>query len=90
MTAVANAAFADSEELIVELCRTPFFGSPPGASSIGSSAPTWDAADRDADTLHDSRHLSASVDPSTATVAIDGVFDPLGGEVFKTELDRHL
>jgi hypothetical protein len=45
------------------------------------------AADNDADTDHASRHLSASVTWRGA-LAIDGVLDPIGGETFKTELDR--
>ena len=82
-----NAAFTDAEELLVNLCRTPFFGVAARGIEYWKQCADLDAADRDADTLHQSRHLSASV-TWNGTVAIDGILDPLGGETFKTELDR--
>ena len=72
---------------MVNLCRTPFFGVAARGIDYWKQCADLDAADRDADTLHASRHLSASV-TFNGTVAVDGVLDPLGGEVFKTELDR--
>jgi hypothetical protein len=82
-----NADFTDSEELLVNLCRTPFFRVANQGINYWKLGADLAAADRDADTLHESRHLSASV-TFQGTVAIDGVLDPLGGEVIKTELDR--
>ena len=82
-----NAAFTDAEELLVNLCRTPFFGVAARGIEYWKQCADVDAADRDADTVQASRHLSASV-TFQGTVAVDGVLDPLGGEVFKTELDR--
>jgi hypothetical protein len=82
-----HAEFADSEELLVDLCRTPFFRVAHQSIEHWKLRADLAAADRDADTLHHSRHLSASVTFQGA-VAIDGVLDPLGGEIFKTELDR--
>jgi hypothetical protein len=82
-----NAEFTESEELLVNLCRTPFFGVASRGIAYWKLGADLDAADRDADTLHAARHLSASV-TFQGTVAIDGVLDPVGGEIFKTELDR--
>ena len=82
-----NAEFTDAEELLVNLCRTPFFGVAARGIEYWKQGADLDAADRDADTLRQSRHLSASV-TWKGTVAIDGVLDPLGGQTFKTELDR--
>ena len=74
-------------ELLVNLCRTPFFAVAARGIDYWKQCADFDAADRDADTVRAGRHLSASVTFNGA-VAIDGVLDPLGGEVFKTELDR--
>jgi hypothetical protein len=82
-----NAAFVDAEEMLVDLCRTPFFGVAGRGIDYWKQQADLDAADRDADTVRESRHLSASV-TFHGTVVIDGVLDPLGGETFKTELDR--
>jgi hypothetical protein len=82
-----NAEFTESEELLVNLCRTPFFGVAARGIEYWKQCADLDAADRDADSVHAARHLSASVTFQGA-VAVDGVLDPLGGEVFKTELDR--
>jgi hypothetical protein len=82
-----NADFAESEELLVNLCRTPFFGVAARGIDYWKQCADRVAADGDADTLHASRRLSASA-TWKGTVAVDGVLDPLGGEAFKTELDR--
>jgi Domain of unknown function (DUF222) len=82
-----NADFADSEERLVNLCRTPFYGVAYRGIEYWKQCADLDAADRGADSLHQSRRLSAST-TWRGTVAIDGMLDPLGGEIFKTELDR--
>ena len=82
-----NADFAESEEFLVNLCRTPFYGVAQRGIEYWKQYADLDAADGDAYTLHQSRHLSASV-TFNGRVAIDGILDPLGGEIFKTELDR--
>ena len=82
-----NNTFADSEAVLVNLCRTPFYGVAYRGIEYWKQCADLDAADRDADTVHKSRRLSASV-TWRGTVAIDGLLDPLGGEIFKTELDR--
>jgi Domain of unknown function (DUF222) len=82
-----NADFVDSEELLVNLCRTPFFGVAHRGIEYWKQCADRDAADRDADSVRASRHLSASV-TWRGMVAIDGLLDPVGGEIFKTELDR--
>ena len=82
-----HANFNESEEFLVTLCRTPFFTVAQRGIDYWKLCADLDAADRDADTVHAGRHLSASV-TFNGTVAIDGVLDPLGGEVLKTELDR--
>jgi hypothetical protein len=69
------------------LCRTRFFGVAARGIEYWKQGADLDAADRDADSVRAGRHLSASV-TFQGTVAIDGVLDPVGGEVFKTELDR--
>ena len=82
-----NAEFSDSEELLVNLCRTPFFRVAFQGVEYWKQCADMDAADRDADTVRQSRHLSASI-TWRGTVAVDGVLDPVGGEIFKSELDR--
>ena len=82
-----NAEFTDAEELLVNVCRTPFFQVAHRGIEYWKQCADRDAADRDADTVHQSRHLSAST-TWHGKVAIDGLLDPVGGEIFKTELDR--
>jgi hypothetical protein len=82
-----NAEFADSEELLVNLCRTPYFGVAYRGIEYWKQCADRDAADRDADSVKAGRHLSASVG-WRGELVIDGALDPLGGETFKTELDR--
>ena len=82
-----NAEFTESEELLVNLCRTPYFGVAQRGIDYWKQCADLDAADRDGDTVRAGRHLSASV-TFNGTVAIDGVLDPLGGEVLKSELVR--
>jgi hypothetical protein len=82
-----NAEFTDDEELLVNLCRTPFFGVAARGIAYWKQCADRVAADRDADSVRASRHLSAST-TFQGSVAIDGVLDPVGGEVFKSELDR--
>jgi hypothetical protein len=82
-----NADFVDSEDLLVDMCRTPFYSVAQRGIDYWKQCADLDAADRDAAVLHDSRRLSASV-TWRGCVAIDAMLDPLGGEMFKTELDR--
>jgi hypothetical protein len=82
-----NGAFADAEELLVNLCRTRFFRVADQGVEYWKQCADRAAADRDADTVRQGRHLSASV-TWRGTVAVDGVLDPVGGTTFKTELDR--
>ena len=82
-----NAEFTESEELLVNLCRTPYFGVASRGIDYWKQCADLAAADRDGDTVRAGRHLSASV-TFNGTVAIDGVLDPLGGEVLKSELVR--
>src|SRR5262245_8865242 len=82
-----NATFSDSEALLVNLCRTPYFGVAQRGIEYWKQCADRDAADRDANTIRDGRHLSASIG-WRGELVIDGVLDPLGGEIVKTELDR--
>jgi hypothetical protein len=82
-----NAEFAESEELLVNLCRTPSFSIAHTAIAYWKQCADRDAADRDADTVRQGRHLSVSFG-WRGELVIDGVLDPLGGEALKTELDR--
>ena len=49
-----NAAFTDAEELLVNLCRTPFFGVAARGIEYWKQCADLDAADRDAATLRES------------------------------------
>jgi Domain of unknown function (DUF222) len=82
-----NAEFAESEELLVNLCRTPFYGVAYRGIEYWKQLADRAAADRDGETVRQGRHLSASVG-WRGEVVVDGVLDPLGGEIFKRELDR--
>lgn len=83
----ANANFADHEQLLVDNCRTPFFDVAARATDYWKQHADPDTADRDAADVHDSRHLSASKG-WRGQLVIDGVLDPVSGEIVKTELDR--
>jgi hypothetical protein len=72
---------------LVELCRTPFYAVAARGVAYWKQSADLDAANHDATTLRDFRHLSASV-TFNGVVAIDGVLDPLGGATLTTELDR--
>jgi hypothetical protein len=82
-----NADFADAEECLVTLCRTPLFSVAQRAIEYWKQCADRDAADRDADTLRQRRHLAASPGWRGEGV-INGVLDPLGFAIFNTELDR--
>ena len=82
-----NADFSESEEFLVNLCRTPFFGVAHRGIEYWKQRADLIAADRDADAVRKGRHLSASVG-WRGELVINGVLDPVGGEIFKTELDR--
>jgi hypothetical protein len=82
-----NADFADAEERLVNLCRTPLFSVAHRGIEYWKQCADRDAADRDADTVRQRRHLSASPGWRGEGV-INGVLDPIGFEIFKTELDR--
>jgi hypothetical protein len=82
-----NAEFADSEEFLVNRCRTPLFGVAYRTIEYWKQLADRDAADRDAESVKAGRHLSASVG-WRGELVINGALDPLGGEIVKTELDR--
>jgi hypothetical protein len=82
-----HAAFADSEALLVDLCRTPYFAVAHAAIDYWKQCADRDAADRDAECVRAGRHLCASVG-WRGQLVVDGVLDPLGGEIVNTELDR--
>ena len=84
-----NAEFADSEALLVNLCRTPFFGV--AHRGIEYWKPRADAdvnaADRDTDARPSGPPLVSLVQ-WRGELVIDGALDPVGGEIVKSELDR--
>jgi uncharacterized protein DUF222 len=82
-----NAEFADSEEFLVDLCRTPLFHVAQQGIAYWQQLADRKAADDDADVLHQRRHLHASK-TWRGTGVLDGVLDPVGFEVFHTELTR--
>ena len=82
-----NAEFAESEQFLVDLCRSPFFNVAYKGIEYWKQLADRDAADRDAASVRDGRHLNASLGWRRELV-INGALDPLGGEIVKTELDR--
>src|SRR5262245_35742965 len=82
-----NADFSESEQFLVDLCRSPSFRVAYQGVEYWKQLADRDAADRDADALRDSRHLSASIS-WRGTLVIDGVLDPLGREILSPELHR--
>jgi hypothetical protein len=83
----ANASFADHEAVLVNNCRTPFFTVAARATDYWKQLADPDRADGDAADARDSRHLSASTG-WRGQLVIDGVLEPISGEVVKSELDR--
>jgi hypothetical protein len=81
-----NADFAESEELLVNLCRTPWFDNAVQAIQHWQLLADRDAKSRGADPAVEGRHLSASTG-WRGELVINGALDPIGGETFKTELD---
>lgn len=82
-----HAAFADHEDTLVNLCRTPFFSVAMQGVAYWKHRADLDAADEHGDTVHHRRHLAVS--PGwDGEVVINGSLDPVGGAIFKTELDR--
>jgi hypothetical protein len=82
-----NAEFAESEQFLVDVCHTPFFNVAYKGIEYWKQLADRDAADRDATSVRDGRHLCASLG-WRGELVINGVLDPLGGEIVKTQLDR--
>ncbi len=82
-----NADFVDSEEFLVNLCRTPFFSVAQRGIEYWKQRPISPPP-----TVTPTPCGRAAICPprsaGAANVVIDGVLDPVGGEIFKTELDR--
>ena len=81
------ADFAESEELLVNLCRTRWFDNAVTGVEHWKLLADRDATERGANPAHEGRHLSVSTG-WRGEVVVDGVIDPVGGEIFRTELER--
>jgi len=82
-----HAVFADHEATLVDLCRTPYFGVAAQAVGYWKHRADLGAADEHGDTVKHRRHLSVSAGWD-GEIVINGALDPVGGEIFKNELDR--
>jgi hypothetical protein len=82
-----NADFTDSEELLVNLCGTKYFRAAYQGVEYWKQRADRVAADRDADTVRQGRHVSASIG-WRGELVINGALDPVGGEIVKNEVDQ--
>jgi Domain of unknown function (DUF222) len=82
-----NADFASSEEFLVNLCRTRWFTNAVRGIEHWKLLADRDATTRGHDPVTEGRHLSCSVG-WRGEIVINGALDRVGGEVFKSELDR--
>jgi len=82
-----NAEFAESEAVLVNSCKTPWFDNALRAIDYWKQLADHDAADDDAEMDREGRHASMAIGWRGAGM-LNAVFDPIGAEVFKTELDR--
>ena len=82
-----HAIFADHEATLVNICRTPYFHVAAQAVAYWKHRADLDAADDHGDTIKHRRHLSVS--PGwDGEIVVNGALDPVGGAIYKTELDR--
>ena len=82
-----NADFVESEQLLVDTCRTPWFSNAVRAIDYWKLLADRDAADRDADVAREGRYLCVSAG-WLGEVKLDGALDPVSGEIVRTELQR--
>lgn len=82
-----EADFADAEPALVDFCRAPYFGDAVRATKVWKYYADQEAAEHEGDIVRQGRHLSASTGWQ-GEVVINGILDPVNGEIFKTELDR--
>jgi Domain of unknown function (DUF222)/HNH endonuclease len=81
------AAFAESEEVLVEACRTPWFENAVRTLEYWRQRVDPDGADALAAERFEHRHASISTG-WRGEVVLDAVLDPLGGEEVMTALER--
>ena len=77
--------FADAEAVLVDACRTPWFADAVKVIEYWKQHANPDGADADADWLREGRTASIS-SGWDGVVHLDAVFDPIGGETFRTAL----
>ncbi len=82
-----NTTFAESEAVLVDSCKTPWFDNAVRAIDYWKQLADRDACDDDAEIDREGRHASM-VTGWRGEGVLNAVFDPVGAEVFKTELDR--
>jgi hypothetical protein len=82
-----DADFHDDEAALVEKCRTPTFRRAAQAIEYWKQRADPDGADTEAAIAREGRHASIGVTWG-GEVVLNAVLDPLGGEIFNTELDR--
>jgi Domain of unknown function (DUF222) len=80
-----DADFADAETLLVDACRTLWFADAVKAIEYWKQHANPDGADADAEWLREGRTASIATGWN-GDVHLDVVFDPLGGETFRTAL----
>ena len=82
-----NTTFAESEAVLVDSCKTPWFDNAVRAIDYWKQLADRDAVDDDAEIDREGRHASMGIGWRGEGV-LNAVFDPVGAETFKTELDR--
>lgn len=86
-TSWPNADFAESEQMLVNSCTTAWFDNATRAVDYWKQLADRDGADTRALDHREGRHASIATG-WRGEVVLNGVFDPVSGEIFKTELDR--
>ena len=82
-----NTTFAESEAVLVDSCKTPWFDNAVRAIAYWKQLADRDAADDDAEMDREGRHAAMATGWRGEGV-LNAVFDPVGAETFRTELDR--
>ena len=77
--------FVDAETVLVDACRTPWFADAVKVVEYWKQHANPDGADADAEWLRQGRSASIATGWG-GEVHLDAVFDPIGGEMFRTAL----
>jgi len=82
-----NTTFAESEAVLVDSCKTPWFDNARRAIDYWKQLADRDTCDDDAELDREGRHASMAIGWRGVGV-LNAVFDPVAAETFRTELDR--